>query len=122
MMFNSFSGLHLYLYRQPTDMRKAYEGLSGLVSSELRADPLSGDVFIFINKRRDRIKLLLWDRDGFWIFSKRLEKGTFQLPMMHSNAPAIEMSYDELWMMVTGIDLRSIKRRPRFSLSTTSMC
>ena len=58
-------------------MRKSFDGLSGLINNELKKNPLSGDVFIFINKRRDRIKLLIWDRTGFWLFYKRLEKGRF---------------------------------------------
>ncbi len=116
MLFNNFSGLHFYLCRQPTDMRKNFDGLSGVIESILGANPLSGDVFIFINKRRDRIKLLLWDRDGFWLFYKRLEKGTFQLPIDSSYGQSVELSYDALWMILTGIDLGSIKRRPRFSL------
>jgi len=116
MLFNNFSGLHFYLCRQPTDMRKNFDGLSGVIESSLGANPLSGDVFIFINKRRDRIKLLLWDRNGFWLFYKRLEKGTFQLPTETSDSQSVELNYDALWMILTGIDLGSIKRRPRFSL------
>jgi transposase len=116
MLSKNFSGLHFYLCRQPTDMRKNFDGLSGVIESSLGANPLSGDVFIFINKRRDRIKLLLWDRDGFWIFYKRLEKGTFQIPIDTSDTQSVELTYDALWMILTGIDLGSIKRRPRFSL------
>jgi len=122
MLFNSFSGLHVYLYRQPTDMRKSFEGLSGIVSSALDANPLSGDVFVFLNKRRDRIKLMLWDRDGFWIFYKRLEKGTFQLPAIDSSMDAVELSYDMLWLMIAGIDSNFIKRRPRYVLKDGTTC
>ncbi|NLP11094.1 IS66 family insertion sequence element accessory protein TnpB [bacterium] len=122
MLFNSFSGLHVYLYRQPTDMRKSFEGLSGIVSSALDANPLSGDVFVFLNKRRDRIKLMLWDRDGFWIFYKRLEKGTFQLPAIDSSMDAVELSYDMLWLMIAGIDSNFIKRRPRYVLKNGTTC
>jgi len=122
MLFNSFFGLHVYLYRQPTDMRKSFEGLSGIVSSALDANPLSGDVFVFLNKRRDRIKLMLWDRDGFWIFYKRLEKGTFQLPAIDSSMDAVELSYDMLWLMIAGIDSNFIKRRPRYVLKDGTTC
>lgn len=122
MLFNSFSGLHVYLYRQPTDMRKSFEGLSGIVSSALDANLLSGDVFVFLNKRRDRIKLMLWDRDGFWIFYKRLEKGTFQLPAIDSSMDAVELSYDMLWLMIAGIDSNFIKRRPRYVLKDGTTC
>ena len=76
----SLSSRHRYfLYRGATDMRKGFDGLSGLVVTALGSDPLSGDVFIFVNRRRDRIKLLVWDRSGFMIFYKRLETGSFEL-------------------------------------------
>jgi transposase len=70
------------MYSQPTDMRKSFDGLSGLVVSQLEQNPMSGDVFIFVNKPRNRIKLLRWEHDGFVLFYKRLEKGTFELPEM----------------------------------------
>jgi len=122
MMFSNFSGQRFFLCRQATDMRKNFDGLSGMVMSTLGANPLSGDMFIFINKRRDRIKLLLWDRDGFWIFYKRLEKGTFQLPTIDDGAQSIELTYDALWLMITGIDMNSVKRRPRYILKTGTCC
>jgi transposase len=95
-------------------MRKCFDGLSGLVKSELGQNPLSGDVYVFLNKRRNRIKLLLWDDDGFWLFYKRLEKGTFQLPANCSHLTSLALAYDELLMIIKGIDIDSIKRRPRF--------
>lgn len=69
-----------YLYAQATDMRKSFDGLSGVVTSALGRDPTNGDVYVFVNRRRDRMKLLVWDHTGFWLFYKRLEQGTFQLP------------------------------------------
>ena len=69
-----------FIYRGGCDMRKGYDGLSGLVRNEWKKDPLSGDVFIFLSKQRNKIKLLHWQNDGFIIYSKRLEKGTFELP------------------------------------------
>lgn len=95
-------------------MRKSFDGLSGIVSSALGKDPLSGDVFIFINRRRDRMKLLVWDRSGFWLFYKRLEKGTFQFPPHPKLDCGIQLSYEELTMILEGIDLTSIKRHPRY--------
>lgn len=113
-MLSLTSTLKFYLYREPTDMRKGFDGLCGLVTEALSADPLSGDVFIFLNRRRDRMKLLLWDRDGFWIFYKRLEKGAFEQPAASSDAASVELSYDDLMLILRGIDLASIKRRRRY--------
>jgi len=95
-------------------MRKSFNGLFGIVSNALRSDPLSGDVYVFIDKRRDRLKLLFWDKGGFWIFYKRLEKGTFQRPVSASENDSVDLSYEELVMMLEGIDLNTIKRRTRY--------
>ena len=103
-----------YLYREPTDMRKGFNGLSGIVTSELGGDPLSGDVFIFINRRRDKMKLLLWDRNGFVIWYKRLESGTFELPDFTATSHTIR--WEELVLILEGVELKSVRRRKRFSL------
>jgi transposase len=116
-MFPVSSSLHFYLYRSATDMRKSFDGLCGLISTELDRDALSGDVYVFLNRRRDRIKLLVWDRGGFWIFYKRLEKGTFQLPADAQNSVCIQLPYEELLMLIEGIDLASIKRRRRYDFA-----
>ena len=73
-------GQRYWLYRKPTDMRKSFDGLCGLVASGMKRDPLSGEVFVFINRRRTHIKLLVWDRSGFVLYYKRLEEGTFEIP------------------------------------------
>ena len=91
-------------------MRKGYDGLSGLVRNEWKKDPLSGDVFIFLSKQRNKIKLLHWQKDGFIIYSKRLEKGTFELPKNNS----IEITAQQLQFILDGIDLSSIKKRLRY--------
>ncbi|NUO82318.1 IS66 family insertion sequence element accessory protein TnpB [candidate division KSB1 bacterium] len=109
------STLRFFLYAHATDMRKSFEGLSGLVTSALTRDPTSGDVYVFLNRRRDRMKLLLWDRSGFWLFYKRLEQGTFQLPSNLAEQTSLELRYDELLLILEGIDLTSIKRRHRYS-------
>lgn len=85
-----------------------------MVTSILARDPMSGEVYIFLNRRRDRMKLLLWDKSGFWLFYKRLEQGTFQLPAHASQATAVDLSYGELLLILEGIDLSSIKRRSRY--------
>ena len=113
-MFLSLTQFRFYLYCSATDMRKSFDGLCGLVSNDLKTDPLSGDGYVFLNKRRDRIKLLLWDGDGFWIFYKRLEKGTFQRPVRTEDSPSVVLPYEELVMILKGLDLSAIRRRPRY--------
>lgn len=116
-MLPIFPRLRFFFYPHATDMRKNFDGLSGIISAELGRDPLSGDIFVFVNRRRDRIKLLVWDRTGFWIFYKRLEQGTIQIPKNPAHQSAIEISYDVLMMLLEGIDVGSVKRRPRYPLS-----
>jgi transposase len=99
-----------FIYLGGCDMRKGYDGLSGLVRNEWKKDPLSGDVFIFFSKQRNKIKLLHWQNDGFVIYSKRLEKGTFELP----NKDSIEISAQQLQFILDGIYLSSIKKRMRY--------
>jgi transposase len=113
-MLPMLSRFNFYLCAQPTDMRKSFDGLCGLVSSALARDPMSGDVYVFFNRRRDRLKLLVWDRSGFWIFYKRLERGTFQFPAHFVNQAAIDVPYEDLMMIIEGIDLASVKRRVRY--------
>ena len=91
-------------------MRKGFDGLCGLVREGLSRDPLSGDVFIFFNRRRTHVKLLLWERDGFSIYHKRLERGTYELPVSTSE----ELRSDELMLILQGISLKSVKHRKRF--------
>ena len=104
----------VYLCLTPADMRKSFDGLSALVRSGLNADPLSGHLFVFRNKRGDRLKLLYWDSDGLAVWAKRLERGTFQFPPASSTAAGVEVSPTELALILGGIDLTSAKRRPRY--------
>ena len=99
-----------FIYRRGCDMRKGYDSLCGLVRSELKKDPLMGDVFIFISKQRNKIKLLHWQNDGFVLYTKRLEKGTFELPKDNS----MEISSQQLQFILDGIYLSSIKKRMRY--------
>ena len=109
----SFSSRQRYfLYRGVTDMRKGFSGLSGLVRDHLEHDLLSGDVFLFLNKRRDRIKLLVWDRTGFVVWYKVLERGTFELPA--ATGDRLELSWTDLQLLLEGIELSSVQRRPRY--------
>ena len=109
----SFSSRQRYfLYRGVTDMRKGFNGLSGLVREHLDHDLLSGDVFIFLNKRRDRVKLLVWDRNGFVVWYKVLEQGTFELPAAETDR--LELSWTDIQLLLEGIEIKSVKRRKRY--------
>ena len=100
-----------YLHREPTDMRKSFDGLCGLVRSGLRRDPLSGEVFVFINRRRTHIKLLVWDRSGFVLYYKRLEQGTFELP---ASLEGGALSWQQLVLLLEGVCLASVRYRRRY--------
>ncbi|THH34238.1 IS66 family insertion sequence element accessory protein TnpB [Neolewinella litorea] len=110
----SFSSRQRYfLYRGATDMRKGFNRLSGLVRRFMKQGTLlSGDVFIFLNKRRDRIKLLVWDRDGWVVWYKVLERGTFELP--RATGDSLELSFTDLQLLLAGIEITSVKRRKRY--------
>jgi transposase len=97
-------------------MRKSFDGLSGLVREGLLKDPLSGDVFIFFNARRTQVKLLVWEGDGFALWYKRLERGTFELPVVDAKMNGHELGSDELLLILKGISLHSVRRRKRFDL------
>lgn len=114
------NALRYFLYRENTDMRKGFDGLSGVVRQALNKDPLSGDVFIFLNKRRTQIKLLLWERDGFSIYHKRLERGTYELPL-YNVTHGVELRSDELMLILQGISLKSVRRRERFDLTKNNL-
>jgi len=106
--------VRVFLCTSPTDMRKGFDTLAMLVRDGLGYDPLSGHLFMFVGRRRDRLKILYWDRDGYALWYKRLEQGTFRMPIAKPDAESIELKASELAMLLAGIDLRSIKRRKRF--------
>jgi transposase len=110
----------IYLYAKPTDMRRSFNGLHALVEAEFHRDIREGDVFVFLNRRLDRIKLIHWDRDGLAIWMKRLERGTFQRPRFPAGAAQVEMDATDLTLLLSGIDLSSVKRRPRYAIDTHS--
>ena len=99
----------------PIDIRKGFDGLYSLILNYLKKDPLTGDLFIFINKSKTHIKMIYWDGDGFAIYYKRLEKGTYDLPK--SNAACKELKREELLLILEGIRLEKCKKKKRF-LST----
>ena len=112
-MFPIFSG-NYYLFRPSTDMRKSFDGLWGPVTGRLGKDSRSGDIFIFINKRRTLVKLLRWEPGGFVLFYKRLEKGTFEIPLSKDPGLSQPLEYGQLAMMITGFSMKYAKKRRRF--------
>jgi len=101
----------------PVDLRKSFDGLCGLVESVFQGNVLDGHLFLFLNKRRDRIKALWWDRDGLVIWYKRLERGSFEMPRTASHAQHLELDATELAMLLGGVSLASAKRRKRYQVA-----
>ena len=106
----------VFLARQVTDMRKSFRGLLALTEAVLRQDPASGHLFVFVNRRRDLLKILHWDGGGFWIWYRRLERGTFQLPTTDAadEQAGIELTPAQLSLILEGIDWTSVRQRLRY--------
>lgn len=105
--------VRIYMAVEPCDMRKSFRGLSGIVRERLRANPLSGHVYVFVNRRRTMLKLLVHVRTGYAIYYRRLSRGTFQLPAIEEGQSQVVLDPGTLTMILEGIDLRSVKRRLR---------
>jgi transposase len=110
----NISDLRIFLCTTPVNMSWSFDRLLGRAQEMFDQDPLSGHLFLFVNRRRDRIKILFWDRDGFCIFYKRLERGTFQLLTTTSDKAGIELDYAQLVRLLGGLDLRTGRRRKRY--------
>jgi transposase len=111
--------VRIYLATGATDMRKGFDSLAALIRDALGHDPLSGSLFLFVGRSRDRLKILYWDSDGYAVWYKRLEEGTFRLPSTRAAGAAsvgasVELKASELAMLLEGIDLGSIQRSRRF--------
>ena len=115
------STTRVYLYVLDVDMRRSFDGLMAIVQSEFAKDIRLGDYFMFVNKRRDRVKILWWDRDGLAIFMKRLESGTVQRPRSDSNSKSMVIDHAQLSMLLTGIDVSNIKRRKRYEVDSKTL-
>ena len=109
--------MRIYLYAQNVDMRKSFDGLHAIVQSEFQRDVRLGDLFLFLNRRLDRLKLIYWDRDGLAIWMKRLERGTFQRPQCPPDADHVALDATDLAILLSGIELASVKRRRRYSFA-----
>ena len=116
-MLSIATGTRIFVALGATDMRKGFDGLQGLVCGLLQQDPLSGHLFLFVNRRRDKLKILYWDGDGLAIWYRRLEQGTFQMPQVAEDQKSAEIRADELTMLLRGIDYSNVQRRKRFSMA-----
>jgi transposase len=123
-MLNFPTNVRLYLATEPVDLRRSYDGLSALVDGTFGRQAMSGDLYIFMNRRANQVRILFWDRDGYVIMMKRLEEGTFRRVKAADGKDLVEIDAGELAMLLEGIDAPSTKRRRRYrapeSESTTS--
>lgn len=106
--------VRIWLGSAPVDMRRSFDGLAEMVRQHLQEDPLSGHVFVFRNRRSDRVKLLYWDEDGFVIVYKRLEEGSFSFPVVAEGQNAVTLRAAELAMLLDGVDWQNAKRSHRY--------
>jgi transposase len=109
-MLTVSSAVRIYMATGATNLRRSIDGLSACVRDQRQLDPLSGHLFLFRNRRGDRLKILLWDQSGFWVFYKRLEQGTFAWPREERGAP-VEMRHRDLLLSLFGVDLATTRRR-----------
>lgn len=108
------ASVRVYLCLTPTDMRRSFDGLHALVRDHLQLDAFAGHLYIFSNRRKDRLKVLYWDRDGFAVWAKRLEEGSFAIPSGEPASTRIEITTEELGAVLSGIDLQQATRRKRY--------
>lgn len=113
-MLHLSAGCRYYLYTGATDMRKGFDSLSGIVTAQMNHHTLSGAVFIFFNRKHNQVKLLLFEGDGFALYHKRLERGTYELPDAGHNSSSTAITHEQLHLILQGISLRSIRRRKRY--------
>lgn len=106
-MFSLSPATRIFVALEPVDLRQGFNGLHGLVQNRLGADPLSGHLYLFTNRRRNRLKVLYWDGSGLWLCTKRLERGTFGWPRAEADGVTSSLSQEELALLVSGLELRS---------------
>jgi transposase len=112
-MLNFTGSLKVYVATEPADLRKSFNGLYALTVNVLKKDPESGALFVFCNRRRNRVKVLYWDGTGLWVMNKRLEKGTFSWPVgVHAKHGRLALRPEALALLLDGVDLRGGSLRP----------
>lgn len=120
-MLSLSPSLRIFLCAVPVDLRKSFDGLSALVRQALAADPLSGHWYVFRNRAGDRLKILAWEEDGWAIWYKRLEAGVFRFPLPAGDGPPrLEIRAAELAMLLDGVVLEKVQRRPRYHRPATA--
>jgi transposase len=107
------ANIAIYLHTTPTDMRKGVDGLSGIIRGEFKSDPLDGSLYLFVNRRGNRLKILHWDGCGFWVYYRVLERGTFEVPRSDERRVVIDAT--QLAMILGGVCLAGVKRRKRYA-------
>lgn len=113
-------GARIWLAAEAADMRSGFDRLAERVKTVIGEDPLSGHLFVFRSRRGDRLKILVWDRDGFVLWYKRLEKGVFKMPRVDGGARSVEMRASELAMVLDGIDVSRLKRVARYERAVSA--
>ena len=104
----------IYLATEPVHMHRSYDGLSGAAREVFEQDPMSGHLFVFVNRTRTQMKALYWDRGGYCVLGKRLERGRFKLPSVEPGQRTVELEAVDLMLLLEGIELQSVTRRPRW--------
>ena len=113
------ASVRVYLCLSPCDMRRSFDGLHALVRDHLHLDAFGGHLYLFANKRKDRVKILYWERDGFAIWAKRLEAGRYVIPCGEAGSDRFEITVEELGALLSGIDLSTATRRKRYRRALT---
>lgn len=116
-MLSLAPGIQVFMAVEPVDMRKSFDGLSAAVQAVFNRNVLDGHLFLFLNRRRDRIKILWWDRDGLAIWAKRLERGSYELPRHEGDSRQLRLDATQLSLLLSGVQLDSVKHRRRYSVA-----
>jgi len=109
------ASVHIYLAMAPVDLRRGHDGLSAIVMGQWRMDLFAGHLFVFLGRKRDRCKILFWDRGGLVLYYKRLERGRFRMPQLSPDGAYVEMDSAQLAMLLDGIDLQNVSRPARWT-------
>lgn len=117
-MFGLGTTHRYHLYSKSTDMRKSFNGLCGLVENDLLSNPTDGNVYIFINKAKDKVKLLHWQSGGFILYYKQLESGRFEVPSYDDQIGSIGLDYSQLVLLIDGISITNLHRKKRYEVTT----
>ena len=119
-MLSVSPAMRIFVHALPTDMRKQFNGLHAIVTHSMGQDVMTGDYFVFFNRRKHRCKILYWDHDGLVVWAKRLEKGRFETPAARDNTITVQIDGTTLAMILGGVDLQSVHRRKRYQAAPLS--